>query len=123
MTKRSIKKAAALLALLVLAAAALPAVGADIVASLARHLSTPAKPAGEAYVYGHYFKGETHGKGDPAGRRPSPEKILDLCAANGVSVHGHVIIYPAIHPAWVNAEKDGSVDLVLRPCLFAYLSL
>ena len=117
------RPALAVFAVSSICAAALPAVGADIVASLARHLSTPAKPAGEAYVYGHYFKGETHGKGDPAWRRPSPEKILDFCAANGVSVHGHVIIYPAIHPAWVNAEKDGSVDLVIRPCSFVYLSL
>ena len=51
-----------------------------------------------------YWK--SHGKGDLAWRRPSPEKVLEFCAANGVSVHGHVIIYPWFHPAWVNAEED-----------------
>ena len=57
-----------------------------------------------------YWK--THGPGENAWRRPSPERVLDFCDANGVSVHGHVIIYPGIHPDWVNgiADLDARMD-------------
>ena len=51
-----------------------------------------------------YWKGR--GKGDPYWRRPAQEKVLDFCDANGVSVHGHVLIYPAHHPVWVNAATN-----------------
>ena len=51
-----------------------------------------------------YWK--THGTKDNAWRRPAPEKVLDFCDANGVSVHGHVIIYPGVHPDWVNRITD-----------------
>ena len=57
-----------------------------------------------------YWK--THGPGENAWRRPSPERVLDFCDANGVSVHGHVIIYPGFHPDWVNriADLDARMD-------------
>lgn len=34
-------------------------------------------------------------------RRPAPDMLLDFCEANGISPHGHVMIYPPYGPAWV----------------------
>ena len=36
-----------------------------------------------------------------AWRRPAPDRLLAFCKANGVSVHGHCIIYPAWDPDWI----------------------
>ena len=47
-------------------------------------------------------------KTDNAWRRPAIEPVLDFCEANGVSVHGHVLIYPAHHPKWVNVDDLGA---------------
>ena len=36
-----------------------------------------------------------------AWRRPAPDRLLAFCKTNGVSVHGHCIIYPAWDPDWL----------------------
>ena len=36
----------------------------------------------------------------PVWRRPAPDPIVAFCRANGVSMHGHAIVYGAVHPAW-----------------------
>ena len=38
-----------------------------------------------------------------AWRRPSPDGPVAFCEANGIAMHGHVIIYPHYHPDWVKA--------------------
>ncbi|MBQ7190641.1 MAG: endo-1,4-beta-xylanase [Kiritimatiellae bacterium] len=40
-------------------------------------------------------------------RRPAPEPLLRYCEGNGISVHGHVMIYPPFHPAWL-AQLHGA---------------
>lgn len=45
-----------------------------------------------------------HGVDDVAWRRPAPDPVLDFLEANGVSAHGHSIIYTRYHPAWTNAK-------------------
>ena len=52
-----------------------------------------------------YWK--THGRKDLAWRRPAPGPVLDFLDANGISAHGHAIIYHKYHPKWSNAEMDG----------------
>ena len=44
----------------------------------------------------------------PEYRRPAPDPVLDFCEANGVSPHGHVMIYPPFHPAWTSAGADAA---------------
>ena len=39
-------------------------------------------------------------------RRPAPDPVLDFCEANGISPHGHVMIYPPFHPAWSTNGVD-----------------
>jgi GH35 family endo-1,4-beta-xylanase len=46
----------------------------------------------------------THSDKDVAWRRPAPDPVLDFLEANGVSAHGHAIIYARYHPAWVDAK-------------------
>ena len=41
-------------------------------------------------------------------RRPAPDPILDFCEANGISPHGHVMIYPPFHPAWTTNGVDAA---------------
>ena len=41
-------------------------------------------------------------------RRPAPDPILDFCEVNGISPHGHVIIYPPFHPAWTTNGVDAA---------------
>ena len=36
-----------------------------------------------------------------AWRRPAPDRLIAFCKANGVSMHGHCIIYPAWDPDWI----------------------
>ncbi|MDO4575995.1 MAG: endo-1,4-beta-xylanase [Planctomycetia bacterium] len=46
---------------------------------------------------------------DPYWRRPSPEKIIAFCEANGVAMHGHPIIWGNRghqHPNWISLEPD-----------------
>lgn len=50
---------------------------------------------------------DTHGRNDLAWRRPAPGPVLDFIDANGISAHGHAIIYHKYHPKWSNAEMDG----------------
>ena len=45
-------------------------------------------------------------------RRPAPDPILDFCEANGISVHGHVMIYRAFHPDWVEADGVPDADIL-----------
>ena len=45
-------------------------------------------------------------------RRPAPDPILDFCEANGVSPHGHVMIYPPFHPAWTAGGADATAQAV-----------
>ena len=49
----------------------------------------------------------THGGDDVAWRRPAPDPVLDFLEANGISAHGHAIIYHKYHPKWSNSEMDG----------------
>ena len=42
-------------------------------------------------------------------RRPSPDPLLDFCEANGISPHGHVMIYPPFHPPWTTNGVDAAV--------------
>ena len=39
-------------------------------------------------------------------RRPAPDMLLEFCEANGISTHGHVMIYPPYGPAWVTNGVD-----------------
>lgn len=39
-------------------------------------------------------------------RRPAPDMLLEFCEANGISPHGHVMIYPPYGPAWVTNGVD-----------------
>ena len=41
-------------------------------------------------------------------RRPAPDPILDFCEANGISPHGHVMIYAPFHPAWTTNGVDAA---------------
>ncbi len=53
-----------------------------------------------------YWK--AHGKDDPAWRRPAPDAVLDFLDANGISAHGHAIIYCRFHPKWAcDKAMDG----------------
>lgn len=42
-------------------------------------------------------------------RRPSPDPLLDFCEKNGISPHGHVMIYPPFHPPWTTNGVDAAV--------------
>ena len=49
-----------------------------------------------------------HGKDDPAWRRPAPDPVLDFLDANGISAHGHTLIYCRFHPKWAcDKAMDG----------------
>ena len=39
-------------------------------------------------------------------RRPAPDPVLDFLDANGVSAHGHLMIYPVFPPAWATNGVD-----------------
>ena len=39
----------------------------------------------------------------PEWRRPAPDRLIAFCKRNGVSIHGHVILYPPWDPDWVKA--------------------
>ena len=39
-------------------------------------------------------------------RRPAPDPVLDFLDANGVSAHGHLMIYPALPPVWATNGVD-----------------
>lgn len=41
-------------------------------------------------------------------RRPAPDRILDFCEANGISPHGHVMIYAPFHPVWTTNGVDAA---------------
>ena len=41
-------------------------------------------------------------------RRPAPDPILDFCEANGISPHGHVMIYAPFHPPWTTNGVDAA---------------
>ena len=41
-------------------------------------------------------------------RRPAPDPILEFCEANGISPHGHVMIYPPHHPEWTTNGVDAA---------------
>ena len=45
-------------------------------------------------------------------RRPAPDPILDFCGKNGIDVHGHVMIYRAFHPKWVEAPGVSDTDIL-----------
>lgn len=49
----------------------------------------------------------------PEYRRPAPDPVLDFLDANGISAHGHVMIYPVFTPAWVSNGVD-KVELARR---------
>lgn len=42
----------------------------------------------------------------PEYRRPAPDPVLDFLEANGLSVHGHPMIYPAFSAPWVTNGVD-----------------
>ena len=42
----------------------------------------------------------------PEYRRPAPDPVLDFLRANGISAHGHPMIYPVFTPAWVTNGTD-----------------
>ena len=53
-----------------------------------------------------YWK--SHGKDDPAWRRPAPDPVLEFLDANGISAHGHALIYCRFHPKWAcDKAMDG----------------
>ena len=39
-------------------------------------------------------------------RRPAPDPVLDFLDAHGLSAHGHLMIYPALPPAWATNGAD-----------------
>ena len=41
-------------------------------------------------------------------RRPAPDMLLEFCEANGISPHGHVMIYPPYGPVWVTNGVDAA---------------
>lgn len=49
-------------------------------------------------------------------RRPAPDKVLAFLHEHGLSVHGHVLIYPQYHPQWLQqfASKEEIADLYRR---------
>lgn len=36
----------------------------------------------------------------PVWRRPAPDAVVAFCRANGISVHGHTLVYGAVMPSW-----------------------
>lgn len=42
----------------------------------------------------------------PEYRRPAPDPVLDFLDANGVSAHGHLMIYPVFLPIWATNGVD-----------------
>ena len=47
----------------------------------------------------------------PEYRRPAPDPIVDFCERNGISAHGHVMVYRSWQPEWVGGgdPKDPAV--------------
>ena len=43
---------------------------------------------------------------EPHWRRPCPEPILEFCEKNGVSMHGHPIIYCRVLPSWMSTKPE-----------------
>ena len=44
-------------------------------------------------------------------RRPAPDRVLAFCRENGVSVHGHAIIYPSYRINWLQERVKGEDDM------------
>ncbi len=42
----------------------------------------------------------------PHWRRPCPEPLIEFCEANGISMHGHPIIYYRIMPSWMKMVPE-----------------
>jgi GH35 family endo-1,4-beta-xylanase len=42
----------------------------------------------------------------PEYRRPAPDPVVEFLLSNGLSVHGHPMIYPPYHPAWTTNGAD-----------------
>ena len=45
-------------------------------------------------------------------RRPAPDPILDFCAANGIDVHGHAMIYRIAQPDWVAGAAPSDAEQI-----------
>ncbi|MBQ3748175.1 MAG: endo-1,4-beta-xylanase [Kiritimatiellae bacterium] len=45
-------------------------------------------------------------------RRPAPDPILDFCERNGISVHGHAMVYRAYEPKWVSPPGAADADVL-----------
>ena len=43
---------------------------------------------------------------EPHWRRPCPEPIIEFCEKNGISMHGHPIIYCRVLPSWMKTSSD-----------------
>lgn len=46
-----------------------------------------------------------------AWRRPAPDRVLEFCRTNGVSVHGHAIIYPSYPIRWLQERVKTPEDM------------
>lgn len=47
-------------------------------------------------------------------RRPAPDRLIDFCRANNISMHGHCIIYPAWDPDWIKPIAASDLDELQR---------
>ena len=64
------------------------------------------------YLSAHRGEAIRHDGTQPVSwRRPAPDRVLGFCRENGVSVHGHAIIYPSYRISWLQERVKGEDDM------------